>query len=622
MLAETDVIRYSTTTGVNAMITKSGSKIGLIVTKSYKDSLYADDPKDAEPVFELVPKDFISEVNEAVDDEGNVTTPLNNDEVLNSMQYLIDMGARAIVVSLRNSHLNPNHEKACKAIIKDQYPNFYLGSVRVFLASEVSDQPGAFARTNTVVANGYIHDVLVKYLYKAEDDLRANFCPHPLMVAHSHGGVARVAKTRAIDTYSSGPALGVIGAGSLGDMYGFSNVITVDIGGTSLDIGLIRDGACQFDFNPVINGFPISVPMITTHSAPVASGSIGKVTADKSVMVGPKSAGAKPGPVCFDLGGMAPTVTDADVVLGFIDPDYFLGGRIKLNKQKAEQIIKMKIADRIDVSTTEAAWMIREKMAQLVSQEILGFAASHGLQAGDLSRFTMVTYGGAGPTHYADFIKALGFGHSIATPYASVFSAYGASTTDLLHTYSRFVSLDFKKSGDNSSASETFNDVVKDLVESAQKDIRGEGFSPEKGIYSVELKGKGGQNSEVQKIVFGKLAIESSQDVDQLCATFDATSDTASISAIIVNAGVPMPHVDFKAFELSDESPKNALKTSRPVFWEPDSAIDTPIYAMEKLLPGHIIQGPAVVEGKDTTYVVPGEMSLHVDPYANIVMKG
>ena len=623
MLAETDVIRYSTTTGVNAMITKSGSKIGLIVTKSYKNSLYADDPKDAETVFELVPKDFISEVNEVVDDEGNVTTPLNTDEVLSRMQYLIDMGARAIVISLRNSHLNPSHEKACKDIIKDQYPSFYLGSVRVFLASEVSDQPGAFARTNTVVANGYIHDVLVKYLYKAEDDLRANFCPHPLMVAHSHGGVARVAKTRAIDTYSSGPALGVIGAGSLGKKYGYPNVITVDIGGTSLDIGLIRDGAYHFDFNPVINDFPISIPMITTHSAPIASGSIGRLSASQKIMVGPKSAGAKPGPVCFDLGGMEPTVTDADVVLGFIDPDYFLGGRIKLNKKKAEQIIKMKIADRISVSVAEAAWMIREKMAGLTSQEILGFTASHGIRSEDLSQYTMVVYGGAGPTHYADFIKSLGFGHSIATPYASVFSAYGSSTTDLLHTYSKFVSLSFKKDHDNASAKETFNAVVNDLIESAQKDIRGEGFNPQKALYSLELKGAGRRNLDAKKIVFDKLAIESHQDVEHLCAAFDATVDRFAISSIIINARVPMPHVDVAAIALSDESPEKALKTSRPVFWKPDRDYEeTPVYAMEKLLPGNLIQGPAVVEGKDTTYVVPEEMSLHIDPYANIVMKG
>ena len=332
MLAATDVIRYSTTIGVNTLITKTGSKIGLIVSKGFKDSLYADDPKEAEPVFSLVPKEMIDEVHEDIDDRGNIITTLEKEDVLDSMQRLIDMGARAIAVSLRNSHVNPAHERKCKSLIKDQYPNYYLGSLRVFLASEISDQPGDFQRTNTIVVNGYIHDALVKYLYKAEDDLRNNFCAHPLMVAHSYGGVARVAKTRAIDTYSSGPALGVIGAGTLGEMYGFSNVITVDIGGTSLDLGLIRDGVHHYDMNPSITGFPVSVPMITTYSAPIASGSIARLDGSNNLKVGPKSAGARPGPVCFNLGGMEPTVTDADVVLGIIDPDYFLGGRINKDR--------------------------------------------------------------------------------------------------------------------------------------------------------------------------------------------------------------------------------------------------------------------------------------------------
>jgi N-methylhydantoinase A len=622
MLAQTDVIRYSTTTGVNALITKSGSKIGLIVSKGYKDTLYAEESKQAEPVFELVSKDFITEINEAVDDDGTVAAPLNKEEVLASMQYLIDMGARAIVVSLRNSHINPSHEKACKAIIKDQYPNFYLGSVRVFLASEVSDQPGAFARTNTVVANGYIHDALVKYLYKAEDDLRSNFCAHPLMVAHSHGGVARVAKTRAIDTYSSGPALGVIGAGCLGKQYGFANVITVDIGGTSLDIGLIRDGAYSYDFNPVINGFPISVPMITTHSAPIASGSIGRLDPSKKMQVGPKSAGARPGPVCFDLGGMEPTVTDADVVLGFIDPNYFLGGRIKLNKAKAESMIKLKIADRLGISVGEAAWMIREKMGKMTSREILSFAASHGIRSEDLADFTMVVYGGAGPTHYADFIRTLGFGHSIATPYASVFSAYGASTTDLLHSYSKFVSLKFHKKDTSPSDINTFNAVVHELIQAAQKDIRGEGFLPDNALYTLELKGAGEGELEPKKITLEKLLVESEVDVESLCAGFGEYADGAAISTIILNARVPMPHVEAKAFEPGPENPEKAFKTSRPVFWTPQNGYEqTPVYEMELLMPGNIITGPAVVEGKDTTYAVPKEMSLHIDQYANIVMK-
>ena len=175
MLANTDVVRYSTTIGVNALITRTGSKIGLIVSKGYKDSLYATDRAQGEAVFTLISKDLIAEVDEVIDDKGNIGKPLDKNDVLAKMQHLIDMGARAIAVALRNSHANPAHEKLLKTIVKEQYPNYYLGSVRVFLASEISDQPGDSYRTNTVVVNGYIHDSLVKYLYKAEDELRANF---------------------------------------------------------------------------------------------------------------------------------------------------------------------------------------------------------------------------------------------------------------------------------------------------------------------------------------------------------------------------------------------------------------------------------------------------------------
>jgi N-methylhydantoinase A len=563
---------------------------------------------------------MINEVSEEIDDRGNIKTSLDKEDVLRSMQRLIDMGARAIVVSLRNSHINPAHEKKCKNIIKDQYPNFYLGSVRVFLASEISDQPGDFQLTNTLVVNGYIHDVLVKYLYKAEDDLRDNFCAHPLMVAHSYGGVARVAKTKAIDTYSSGPALGVIGAGSLGETYGFSNVITVDIGGTSLDLGLIRDGAYIYDLNPLINGFPVSVPMISTYSAPIASGSIARLDGSKTLKVGPKSAGARPGPVCFDLGGIEPTVTDADVVLGFIDPDYFLGGKIKLNKPKAETAIKTRIADRLDVSVEEAACGIREEMGKSIIREIRHFADSHGISTEDLSNFTLVVYGGAGPTHYADVIKELGFGHSIATPIASVFSAFGASTTDLLHSYSKFVSMDLLKDGRYYSDYESFNAIVRDLSDTAMRDIKGEGFSPEIGQYSLELRGAGALKGK--RIMVDKLTMDNEADVKTLCSKFSEKGGPVSISAITLNARVPMPHVTTKISELGGEKPTKALKTTRPVFWAPDLGYqDTHIYELDLLEPGNIVIGAAVVEGKDTTYVIPDGMSLQVDEYSNLVMK-
>jgi N-methylhydantoinase A/acetophenone carboxylase len=618
MLANTDVVRYSTTTGVNALITRRGSKIGLIVSKGYKNSLYAAAPKDAEPVFSLVPKDLIAEVGEAIDDSGSIITSLDRDEVLSSMQRLIDMGARAITVSLRNSHINPAHEKRFKGIVKEQYPNFYLGSVRVFLASEISDQPGDFYRTNTVVVNGYIHDVLVKYLYKAEDDLRANFCAHPLMVAHSHGGVARVAKTRAIDTYSSGPAMGVIGAGSLGKMYGFSNVITVDIGGTSLDLGLIRDGVYSYSPHPLIAGFPVNAPMITTYSAPIASGSIARLEGLKTLRVGPQSAGARPGPACFDLGGMEPTVTDADVILGFIDPNYFLGGGIKLNKAKAETVMKARIADRLGVSVNEAAWRVRDEMGKMTNREVRRFMDVHGIREGDLSSFAMVVYGGAGPTHYGDFIGDLRFGNSLATPYASVFSAFGSSTTDVLHTYSRFAPIELRKGNRHFSDYESFKSIVDSLTEAARRDIRGEGFSPDHASYSLELIGDGALKGA--RIRTARLVPHSEEDVKELCAKFGATG-TISISAIVLNARVPMPHLTPKTFALAGTDPGKSMKTSRPVFWSPASGYqDTPVYELALLAPGNVVSGPAIVEAKDTTYVVAAGMSLHIDAYSNVIM--
>jgi len=618
MLANTDVVRYSTTTGVNALITRQGAKIGLIVTKGFKNFLYADDVKEAEPVFSLVSKDLIEELDEEIDNNGNIVKPLDREQVLEHMQRLIDMGARAIAVCLKNSHANSIHEKKLKSIVKEQYPNFYLGSVRVFLASEMSELPGDFCRINTVVVNGYIHDVLVKYLYKAEDDLRSDFCAHPLMVAHSHGGVARVAKTRAIDTYASGPVLGVIGAGNLGKMYGFPNVMTIDIGGTSLDMGLIRDGIHTYSSNPLIAGLPVSMKMIATYSAPIASGTIARVDSSKELQVGPKSAGARPGPACFDLGGSEPTVTDADVILGFIDPDYFLGGRIKLNKAKAEKVMKTKIADRLGVSVNEAAWMVRDKMARMSTYEILNFARSYGINPEDLSKFAVVVYGGAGPTHYGDFMKDVRFGHSLATPYASVFSAFGSSTTDLLHSYSKFIPLVLKKGDAYFSDYKEFNNVISNLKAAAERDIRGEGFSTDKAIYSLELEADG--DLKGTKINTDIIELHSQVDVKKLCAAF-AANGSISISSIALSASIPMPHLASKTFKMAEKNPSSALKGARSIFWSPASGYkDTSIYELERLVPGNTVAGPAVVEAKDTTYVVPEGLTLQLDKYGNAIM--
>ena len=624
LLSNTAVVRYSSTIGVNTLITRTGAKIGLIVTKGSKDTIYAKDQKEAAPIFDLISRDMVIEVQEGVNDKGGITNSLNKDKVIESMQYLIDMGARAIAVSLKNSHLNPVHEKQIKKMIKEQYPNFYLGSVRVFLASEISDQPGDFYRTNAVVINGYIHDSLVRYLYKAEDELKVNLYKHSLMIAHSHGGVARVAKTRAIDTFSSGPVLGLLGAAKMGKLYQLEGVMTVDNGGTSLDLGLIRHGTLPYSYNPQISGLPVNVPMIYTVSRPLASGSIAHLDGSKNLQIGPQSAGARPGPACFNLGGLEPTVTDADVALGLLDPDYFLGGRVKLSKDRSISAIRTKIADPLKISVDEAAHLIRITAEKRIENEIREFLKRQGVQEFEQSHMALIVFGGAGPTHCCGFPDRLGFSQILISPYSSVFSAFGSSTTDLLHMYTKHVQITLCDGVNYLTEYDAFNQVVKENMEFAKRDIQGEGFSLDDAFFYLDLVGDNELGGV--RITIKSPLIQSESDIQRICSEFRKAIGSqvkkVTVSTIVLNAVVPMPHFELKKHPLTSQDPTRALKAKRSVFWSPEfGPIATPIYERDRLLPGNLVVGPAIIEARDTTYVIPSDRSLSVDEFCNGIIK-
>jgi N-methylhydantoinase A/acetophenone carboxylase len=289
-----------------------------------------------------------------------------------------------------------------------------------------------------------------------------------------------------------------------------------------------------------------------------------------------------------------------------------------LNKAKAEAVMKMRIADRLGVSLSEAAWMVREEMGKIINREILLFTDSHRIRTGDLSNFAIVIYGGAGPTHYGDFVRDLRFGHSLATPYASVFSAFGSSTTDVLHSYSKFMLFGLRKGNRFFSDYESFNTIVGSLTEAARRDIRGEGFSPDHASYSLELVGEGALKGV--RINTEKLLLGSEHDVKDLCMKF-AAKGPISISAMTLNARVPMPHLTAKTFKMGGANPARAMKASRQVFWSPASGYqDTPVYELELLIPGNVVKGPAVVDARDTTYVIPAGMALQMDKYSNAIM--
>ncbi|MDH5365124.1 MAG: hydantoinase/oxoprolinase family protein, partial [Dehalococcoidia bacterium] len=565
MLADTEVVRYSTTVSVNTIIQRTGAKIGLLVSQGFRDSLYSSSTKEVEPIFSFIAKDMITEVDEEIDNHGNIVKPLDIDDVTSKMQHLTDMGARAIVVSLNNSNVNPVHEKQIRAIIKDQSPSFFLGSMRVLLASDISDQPNAFYRTNAAVLNGYIHDSMVRYLYRAEDDLRVNLYTRPLMIGHSHGGIARVAKTRAIDTYSSGPVLGVFGAELVGKIHGFTNVVAVDVGGTSLDIGIILDGVHNYCSTPIVSDLPVAVPMIVTHSVGLGGGSIVSLTSSGSIQIGPRSAGATPGPACFERGGMEPTVTDADVALGYIDPNYFLGGRVKLNRDKAISSIKRRIADPSGTSVEEAAYLIKETTDNSIQKELLQFLQAKGIEPRRLTDFALVAYGGAGPTHYAGFVSDLKFGQVLTSPHASTFCAFGFSTTDLLHRYSKYERITLFDGVTYLADYERINQTVRQLIDVARRDIKGEGFSPDNAAYYLELIGD--EDLAEYKARSDKIHLSSEEDVKNLCAQFERPDRQGlakvTISSIVLNALVSMPHYELNPIPLSGENPDHALRGER-----------------------------------------------------------
>jgi N-methylhydantoinase A len=630
LLLNSDIIRYSTTTATNAIIQKTGSKIGLIVSRGFEGSLYAPGGKATEAVYELVRKDMIAALTEEIDDKGKIITPLKREEVIERMQSLIDKGARTIVVSLRNASASDAHERKARQIIKEEYPGFYLGSVRVFLSCDVSGQPGDYHRTTSTLIDAYIHDVLVKYLYKAEDDLHKNAYRHPLMICNSRGGVARVAMTKAIDTYNSGPVAGMCAARNLGRLYGYDNVVTTDIGGTSQDVGLIRDGAYTYESLPRISDVAVNIPMIDVRSVGLAGGSIISLDGPGKIKVGPRSAGARPGPACFNLGGLEPAVTDANVVLGLIDPDYFLGGRMKLVRAKSEAAIQNRIAKKLNVSVPEAAFMIRQATTAAMQQTIKTYLAEKGVDSARLADYVSIVFGGAGPTHCCGFNQGLNFAKTIISPFASPFSAFGSSMADLLHVYSRYHKIELYDGKSYIGRYSEFNEMVGEMHRHALRDIKSEGYSVEDARYSLELVMED-SSGHTCRIASDKLELTSEADVKDLCAAFletrakftgDDYKGSIRLLTALLNAAVTMPHWRFKPAGLGPEDPQKALRGEREVFWTPAEGYrKTPIYDRDLLAPGNVVKGPAVIEARDTTYVIPASWVLSIDKYANAILE-
>jgi len=650
-LADTEAIRYSTTIGTNAMLQHKGPNLGLITTAGYEDMIFvgrgrqwADgmalaEVKDMTKIQKpapLIPRKMVVGVRERIDSFGNIIAPLVKEEVLEKVRYLVDNGARGFVVCLLWSFLNPAHEREIKRVIEEEFPETYLGNMPIILSSEISPKEGEYTRTMTAIVDAYMHSELVQEMSSLAEHLRERGYTKPILLVHNTGGSKKVSRTKAVNTHNASPVAGLCGALYVSKLCKLPNVVYTDVGGTSFDIGLIVKGTLPFyDLFPVIDRWRTQLRTIETISIGAGGGSIAWLTPllGNRLEVGPMSAGAMPGPACYDLGGEDATVTDADVVLGYIDPNYYLGGRMKLNKAKALRAIKV-LADKLGTNEVITANMIKRVVDVKMGQEIFKRVALAGY---DPKEFTLFACGGAGPTHCCGYAPPAGLRKILTAPFSPVFGAFGGSTLDVKHIYdkSRHIKIFDFATQKYFSDFEMFNSVVRELQDSAIKDMRLEGFPEERVTFTLELEMRYGTQYTYSRIQSPVTVMNGEEDVKRLCDAFtESYSKTygpesafpqggIDVETFMLTAQVPVAHFPMKEYELVSAAPaKEALKGGRETYWEELGGFkETTVYRWEGLQPGNVIIGPAIIEAENTTYVVAPGWRYTMDQYLNGIIE-
>jgi N-methylhydantoinase A/acetophenone carboxylase len=617
LLYKTDVIRFSNTIGTNTIIQRDGSKIGLLVTAG-REHLAPATNRGSMPA--LLQKDMIAGIEEDVSPSGDVIKVPDEQAVLASAQMLIDRGVHCLVVVFANSEFNPANERFVRHVIKREYPNDYLGSLPVFLSSDITSRTGEKERINAAVLNAYIHAKLVRLLYKAGDDLRQRLYRRNLFIVHNNGTVARVSKTRAIQTLNSGPTAGLLGSQLIGNLYKADNLISMDMGGTSLDVGYVRQGQASFTLNPDIEGFPINIPMFSIRAIGAGGGSIASFQKGK-LQVGPQSAGALPGPVCFSLGGMNPTVTDADLLLGIFDPDYFLGGAMKLNQEQAKAVVQDKIASRMGISVQEAALAIRKKIDETMGREIGKIRKALMQHVSPL----LVVYGGAGPAHCCHVAKLAGLKQIVITPYSAVFSAFSSSSMDVGHVYDRRVTLPLGEGADLAP----LDGLINGMRREAERDMRGEGFPIDRVTFTHEIYVKGADADQELKLSVEPDFYKDPKTISAVCqqaakalADHGAPAADVTLTMVSLQAQAGVPHHTF--VKTASETPRmeTALRGTRSVYLESELGFqDVPVYDRRKIICGHQGKGPMLIESDQTTIFVLPQWKMNVDEYNNMFLE-
>ncbi|OGA32086.1 MAG: hypothetical protein A3G80_07570 [Betaproteobacteria bacterium RIFCSPLOWO2_12_FULL_62_13b] len=622
-LRATTLIVHGTTYGINLLITRTGPKTGLIATRGHRDAIeFRRVIK--EDMFNwrmpcpkpLVPRRLRTEVEERLGIGGQVKVPLDENSVRQAVAHLKKREVKSIAVSLLFSFLNPAHERRVAEIIKEDYPEAHVS-----LSSTVLPAIGEFERTSTAIIDAYIALGIEKYLNSLHLLLEKDGFKGELLLMQSNGGVGSwqvvtdAPATLAISGLAAAPSSAIL----MGRLHGEDKVISMDMGGTSFECLIIDKGNYLTTTESLISDLRYSLPSIDIHTIGAGGGSIAWFDTADILRVGPRSAAASPGPACYGRGGGEATVTDADVVLGYISPDFFLGGEIPLRKELAEKAIKEKVADRLGVSVVEGAAAIHRIINAAMAANISSTVNKRGY---DYRDFCLCAGGSASPTHAIGIMRELDMKRLFITKFAPFYSAFGMLGVDLKHDYTRFYYAQ-KQALDLERVRKLYDEMEAE----ADQTLAREGVPRDKRkfVRSMDLRYYGQFNEVEVEWPTGAVTDEA---ISAGVANFHAKHKELygysnekypiELMSFKLSARGAMPHIELTKIGQGDRSPSAALKGVRDAYFEDTRGfVETRIYDGDRLLGGNILEGPCIVEERATTIVVPPGFKIKVDEYGN-----
>jgi len=624
-LAPRQVVRFvhGTTVATNAVIERKGACVGLITTRGFRDvieigrqmrhQMYDLALEPETPTF-LAPGRRRREIRERIGPAGEVLEALDEAAVAAAADELVAAGVQAIAVAFLFSFLNDAHERRAHEIIAARHPDVFVS-----LSSEIDPAFREYERTVVTAFDAYVKPVVDRYLANLDAGLRSKAVPAPLQIMQSRGGIssAATARLRSVRLFLSGPAAGVIGARMVGTAAGLRDLITVDIGGTSCDIALIEGGAPAMRSEGRIDGYPVRVSMVDVNSIGAGGGSIAWLDAARGLRVGPHSAGSEPGPACYGLGGDEPTLTDASLVLGYLDPDHFAGGRLKLQPELARTAIERVIARPLNLTVEQAALGIHRIINAQVAEGIRLVSIRQGH---DPRRFTLLALGGGGALHACALAEALGVRRILVPRHPGVLSAEGLLAAPVEHE----VSIALPRALDEL-----------DLVEARRTlerlDARCRTLMAQESISAGDVVQRyfadvcyTGQAYHLE-IPFEP---DAADPLAALTAAFYAAHERtygfapkASVRLVNLRAVHSAAAIEHVADDWKPNGRSPVTRRARILLPERQQAVDAAVHERAALNAGDVFDGPAIVEQDDTTTLLMPGWRAHVDRSGNLMLE-